>query len=75
MGSSADSEPARISWLAQAEITDDQSIANKQGQAARHPARGQLAHCPRHNLKITDEFLNPNRAVPNGEQTRLEPGV
>lgn len=22
------------------------------------------------NLKITDEFLNPNRAVPNGEQTR-----
>ncbi len=21
-------------------------------------------------LKITDEFLNPNRAVPNGEETR-----
>jgi len=59
-----------ISWLAQAEITDDQSIANKQGKQLATLLEANWLIARGNNLKITDEFLNPNRAVPNGEQTR-----
>jgi hypothetical protein len=59
-----------ISWLAQAEITDDQSIANKQGKQVATLLEANWLIARGNNLKITDEFLNPNRAVPNGEQTR-----
>jgi hypothetical protein len=59
-----------ISWLAQAEITDDQSIANDQGKQLATLLEANWLIARGSNLKITDEFLNPNRAVPNGEQTR-----
>jgi hypothetical protein len=59
-----------ISWLAQAEITDDQSIANNQGKQLATLLEANWLIARGNNLKITDEFLNPNRAVPNGEQTR-----
>jgi hypothetical protein len=59
-----------ISWLAQAEITDDQSIANKQGKQLATLLEANWLIARGNNLKITDEFLNPNRAVANGEQTR-----
>jgi hypothetical protein len=59
-----------IAWLGQVEITDDESIANGQGKklAALYEADWLITRG--NNLKITGEFLNPNRAVPNGEQTR-----
>jgi hypothetical protein len=59
-----------ISWLAQAEITDDQSIANRQGKQLAALLEANWLIARGNNLKITDEFLNPNREVPNGEQTR-----
>ncbi len=59
-----------ISWLAQAEITDDQSIANDQGKQLATLLEANWLIARGNNLKITEEFLNPNRAVPNGEQTR-----
>jgi hypothetical protein len=59
-----------ISWLGQAEITDDQSIPNSQGKQLATLLEANWLIARGNNLKITDEFLNPNRAVPNGEQTR-----
>jgi hypothetical protein len=59
-----------ISWLAQADITDDQSIANGQGKQLATLLEANWLIARGNNLKITDELLNPNRAVPNGEQMR-----
>ena len=60
-----------VAWLAQAEITDDQSIGNGQGRELATLLEADWLIARGHNLKITDEFLNPNRSVPHGEQTRL----
>src|SRR3984893_4077764 len=59
-----------ISWLAQAEITDDQSIANRQGKQLATLLEANWLIARGNNLKITEEFLNPNRAVNNAEETR-----
>jgi len=59
-----------ISWLAQAEITNDESIANDQGKELATLLEANWLITKGNNLKITEEFLNPNRAVPNGEETR-----
>jgi hypothetical protein len=59
-----------VSWLAQAEITDDRSIPNGQGKQLATLLEADWLIARGHNLKITDEFLNPNRAVSNAEQTR-----
>jgi hypothetical protein len=59
-----------ISWLAQAEITDDESIANGQGKELATLLEANWLITKGNNLKITEEFLNPDRAVPNGEETR-----
>jgi len=44
--------------------------ANKQGKQLATLLEANWLIARGNNLKITDEFLNPNRAVPNGEQTR-----
>ena len=59
-----------ISWLAQAETTDDQSIANRQGKQLATLLEANWLIARGNNLKVTEEFLNPNRAVPNGEEAR-----
>jgi hypothetical protein len=59
-----------ISWLAQAEITDDQSIPNRQGKQLATLLEANWLIARGNNLKITQEFLNPNRAVRNAEETR-----
>jgi len=59
-----------IAWLAQAEITDDMSIAQGQGKQLATLLEANWLIARGNNLKITEEFLNPNRAVPNGEETR-----
>jgi hypothetical protein len=59
-----------VSWLAQAEVTDDRSIADGQGRQLATLLEANWLITRGHNLKITDEFLNPDRGVPNGEETR-----
>jgi hypothetical protein len=59
-----------IAWLAQAEIVDDESIANDQGKQLATLVEANWLIARGNNLKITQEFLNPNREVPNGEETR-----
>jgi len=59
-----------ISWLAQAEITDDHSIPNGEGKELATLLEANWLIFRGNNLKITDEFLNPDRSVPNGEETR-----
>lgn len=60
-----------VAWLAQAEVTHDDSIAHDQGKQLATLLEANWLIVRGNNLKITDEFLNPNRAVPNGEETRL----
>jgi hypothetical protein len=60
-----------IAWLAQAELVDEPAAAassSVQMVATLLEANWQLARG--HNLKITNEFLDPNRHVGHGEQTR-----
>jgi hypothetical protein len=59
-----------ISWLAQAELTDDKSIPNDNGKELATLIEANWLIARGNNLKITNEFLNPNRSVPNGDQTR-----
>jgi hypothetical protein len=59
-----------ISWLAQGEIIDDQSIAQGYGRELASLVEANWLIARGNNLKITQEFLNPNRAVPNGEENR-----
>jgi hypothetical protein len=59
-----------ISWLAQAEITDDESVANNQGKELATLLEANWLITRGNNLKITEEFLNPNREVEHGEETR-----
>jgi hypothetical protein len=59
-----------IAWLAQGELVDDESVANGQGKMLATLLEANWLIARGNNLKITEEFLNPNRAVPNGEQTR-----
>jgi hypothetical protein len=59
-----------VSWLAQAEVTDDKSIADGQGKELATLLEADWLIGRGNNLKVTEEFLNPNRAVPNGEETR-----
>jgi hypothetical protein len=60
-----------VSWLAQAEITHDESIADDQGKELATLLEADWLLARGNNLKITYEFLTPDRAVPNGEETRL----
>ena len=59
-----------IAWLGEADLVDDKSISNGAGKRAAGlieadwmPARG-------HNLKVTAEYLDPNRDVSHDAQTR-----
>jgi hypothetical protein len=59
-----------VEWLAQGEITNDQSIALRYGKQLATLLEADWLIMRGNNLKITQEFLNPNRAVPNGEENR-----
>ncbi len=59
-----------IAWLGEADLIDDKSIPNDGGkmwaglvEANWMPARG-------HNIKVTAEYLDPNRRVAHDAQTR-----
>jgi hypothetical protein len=59
-----------LSWLAQAEVTNDRSIADGQGKELATLLEADWLIARGNNLKITEEFLNPDRAVRNGNETR-----
>jgi hypothetical protein len=59
-----------VAWLGQAEIINDESIANDQGRMLATLVEADWLISRGNNLKITDEFLNPNREAGHGEQTR-----
>ncbi len=59
-----------IAWLGQAEIVDDESIVNDQGRMLATLLEADWLIVRGNNLKITDEFLNPDREAGHGEQTR-----
>jgi hypothetical protein len=63
-----------IEWLAQAEYIDDKSVqegttVNGQRQVASL-VEANWAIMRGNNLKITEEFFDPDRSVPNDNQTR-----
>jgi hypothetical protein len=59
-----------IAWLAQGEVVDDKSIPNGGGRMLATLLEANWLLARGNNLKITDEFLDPNRAVGHNEQTR-----
>ena len=66
----------KIAWLAQAEYIDNNHLASASGAATASVEEiatlleANWGFARGNNLKITDEFLNPNRQVGHGEQTR-----
>jgi hypothetical protein len=59
-----------IAWLAQVDVTDDRSqpVASGRELATLLEANWRIAQG--HNLKLTHEYLDPNRSVSNDAQTR-----
>src|SRR6185437_3835534 len=59
-----------ISWLGQVDVVDDRSTPAASGRqlAALLEANWRIAQG--HNLKLTDEYLDPNRSVRHDAQTR-----
>ena len=59
-----------IAWLAQAEVINDQSVANGLGRQLAALLEANWLIARGNNLKMTEEFLDPNRAVRADQQTR-----
>jgi len=59
-----------ISWLAQVDVTDDHSLPAQQGRQLATLLEGNWRIVRGNNLKITSEFLDPNRSVAHDAQTR-----
>jgi len=59
-----------IAWLGQAQLIDDESIANGEGQMLATLVEADWLVARGNNLKLTHEFLNPDRKIGHGEQTR-----
>ena len=59
-----------IAWLAQGELVDDKSIPNSGGRMLATLLEADWLLAPGNNLKITSEYLDPDRSVAQNEQTR-----
>jgi hypothetical protein len=63
-----------IEWLAQGELIEDKSIVEGQSLNGQRQAAGLIegnwAISRGNNLKITGEYFDPDRGVPNDSQTR-----
>jgi hypothetical protein len=59
-----------ISWLAQAEVIEDKSEGFGLGRSAATLLEGNWLITRGNNLKITAEYLDPDRSVGNNGQTR-----
>jgi hypothetical protein len=59
-----------ISWLGQVDITDDKSLPALSGRQLATLLEANWRIVQGHNLKLTHEYLDPNRSVSNDAQTR-----
>ncbi len=59
-----------ISWLGQIDVIDDKSQGAGQGRSAATLLEGDWLIARGNNLKVTAEYLDPNRGVANNAQTR-----
>jgi hypothetical protein len=59
-----------ISWLGQVDITDDKSQPVLAGRQLATLLEANWRIAQGHNLKLTHEYLDPNRSVANDGQTR-----
>jgi hypothetical protein len=59
-----------ISWLSEADAIDDQSLGPDQGRMLATLVEGNWLIARGNNLKITSEYLDPNRSVHNNGETR-----
>jgi len=59
-----------IAWLGQVEVIDDHSLPEKSGRQLATLAEADWRIAQGHNLKLTHEYLDPNRSVSNDAQTR-----
>jgi hypothetical protein len=59
-----------IAWLAQVELIDDKSIPDSGGRMLATLLEADWLLAPGNNLKVTSEYLDPNRNVAQNEETR-----
>jgi hypothetical protein len=64
-----------IAWLAEVDLVDDRSLSDTAAGGSGVRSLAALAECNwtlarGHNLKLTAEYLDPNRRVANDQQTR-----
>jgi hypothetical protein len=59
-----------VSWLGQVDVTDDKSLPVQSGRQLATLLEANWRIAQGHNLKLTHEYLDANRSVPNDAQTR-----
>jgi hypothetical protein len=59
-----------VSWLGQVDVIDDKSLAVATGRELATLLEANWRIAQGHNLKLTHEYLDPNRSVSNDAQTR-----
>ena len=59
-----------VSWLGQIDVTDDKSLPAQSGSQLATLLEANWRIAQGHNLKLTHEYLDPNRSVSNNGQTR-----
>src|SRR5204863_91185 len=59
-----------VVWLGEADLIDDRSLGNGGVKMLATLVEADWAIARGHNLKITAEYLDPNRRVPHDQQTR-----
>jgi hypothetical protein len=59
-----------ITWLGEADVIDDKSVGFGQGRMLATLLEGNWLIARGNNLKVTAEYLDPNRDVQNNGQTR-----
>src|SRR5262249_43852641 len=59
-----------IAWLAQVDVTDDRSLPVGSGRQLATLAEANWRIAQGHNLKLTHEYLDPNRSVTHDAQRR-----
>ncbi|HXS18578.1 MAG TPA: hypothetical protein VN764_15375, partial [Polyangiaceae bacterium] len=59
-----------VSWLGQVDVTDDKSLPALAGRQLATLLEANWRIAQGHNLKLTHEYLDPNRSVSNDAQTR-----
>jgi hypothetical protein len=59
-----------VTWLGEADLIDDRSLPGGDVKMLATLAEGNWSPVRGHNIKVTAEYLDPNRHVANGQRTR-----